>query len=118
LNEARVWRDDVQLAVQGGVLSALHHYREIQSAAPTAGTFAVRGAEVARIARLSYKEGHVTLTELLDAERAAADALQAQLRWATDAWLARLELERSLGARLQADSPLDLPVLASTPSGR
>jgi outer membrane protein, heavy metal efflux system len=118
LNEARVWRDDLLLAVQGGVQSALQHYREVQSAAINAETFAARGGEVARIARLSYREGHITLTELLDAERAAADAMQAHLRWASDAWMARLELERSLGARLHADSPLDLPVLASTPSGR
>ncbi|AMW05542.1 TolC family protein [Gemmatimonas phototrophica] len=118
LNEARVWRDDLLRVVQGGVLSALQHYREVQSAALDAGTFDARGADVARIARLSYREGHITLTELLDAERAAADAMQAQLRWAGDAWMARLELERSLGARLHADSPLDLPVLASTPSGR
>ena len=113
-----MWRDDLLRVVKGGVLSALHHYLEVQSAALNAGTFDARGADVARIARLSYREGHITLTELLDAERAAADAMQAQLRWAGDAWMARLELERSLGARLHADSPLDLPVLASTPSGR
>lgn len=118
LTEARIWRDDVLLAVQGGVRSALHHYLEVQVAAPSAGSFGARGAEVARIARLSYREGHVTLTELLDAERAAAEAMQAHIRWAVDAWMARLELERSLGARLHADSPLDLPVLVSTPSGR
>jgi cobalt-zinc-cadmium efflux system outer membrane protein len=62
---------------------------------------------------VSYREGHATLTELLDAERAAADAMLAHLRWAADAWLARLELERAIGARLDADGPLDLPVLSS-----
>jgi len=117
LNEARVLRDDVRRAVRQGVLNALAHYREVQSAARDAATFAARGREVARIARLSYREGHVTLTELLDAERAAAEAMLQQLRWAADAWLTRLELERTLGARLDADSPLDLPVLAPTPSG-
>lgn len=117
VNEARVLRDDVRRAVRHGVLNALAHYREVQSAAGDAATFAARGHEVARIARLSYHEGHVTLTELLDAERAAAEAMLQQLRWAADAWLTRLELERTLGARLDADSPLDLPVLAPTPSG-
>jgi cobalt-zinc-cadmium efflux system outer membrane protein len=87
----------------------------VQGAAAAAASFDARGREVARIARLSYREGHVTLTELLDAERAAAEALQQQLRWAADAWLARLELERALGARLDRDSPLDLPVLAPLP---
>jgi cobalt-zinc-cadmium efflux system outer membrane protein len=89
----------------------------VRAAASDAATFGVRGREVARIARLSYREGHATLTELLDAERAAADAMHQHLRWAADAWLARLELERTLGARLDAESPLDLPVLAQTPSG-
>ncbi|MFN7530299.1 MAG: TolC family protein [Gemmatimonas sp.] len=115
VSEARVLRDDLRLAVRVTVLRALAHYRDVQGAAADAATFDARGREVARIARLSYREGHVTLTELLDAERAAAEALQQQLRWAADAWLARLELERALGARLDRDSPLDLPVLAPLP---
>ncbi len=118
LNEARVMRDDVRLSVRGGVMSALAHYENVRRAASDAATFSVRGHEVARIARLSYREGHITLTELLDAERASADAMQAQLRWSADAWLARLELERAIGARLSADSPLDLPLLVPTSSGR
>jgi cobalt-zinc-cadmium efflux system outer membrane protein len=97
-------------------MNALAYYRGVREAAPDAATFGARGREVARIARLSYREGHITLTELLDAERAAADAMQQHFRWAADAWLARLELERTLGARLDGDSPLDLPVLAPTPS--
>jgi cobalt-zinc-cadmium efflux system outer membrane protein len=62
---------------------------------------------------VAYSEGHVTLTELLDAERAATDAMNTHLRWAADAWLSRLEFERALGARLDASSPLDLPLLAT-----
>ena len=50
----------------------------------------------------------------LDAERAASEAMHTHLRWAVDAWLARLEFERALGARLDETSPLDLPLL-STP---
>lgn len=118
MNEARVLRDDLRIAVHGGVLAALAYYREVQMAAAEAATFATRGREVARIARLSYREGQFTLTELLDAERAAADALQQQLRWTADAWLARLELERALGSTLASDSPLDLPALAMTLPGR
>jgi len=118
LTEARVLRDDVRLVVRNQVVNALAHYREVQAAAADAATFETRGREVARIARLSYREGHVTLTELLDAERAAADALQQQLRWAADAWLSRLELERTLGARLDPDSPLELPAFAPPSSGR
>ncbi len=117
LAEARIVRDDLRRTVRAGVVNALAHYGEVRAAAADAATFGARGREVARIARLSYREGHTTLTELLDAERAAADAMHQHLRWAADAWLARLELERTLGARLDAESPLDLPVLAPTPSG-
>lgn len=117
LAEARLQRDDLGRVVHAGVVNALAHYRDVRAAAGDAATFGARGREVARIARLSYREGHATLTELLDAERAAADAMHQHLRWAADAWLARLELERALGARLDAESPLDLPVLAPTPSG-
>jgi len=116
LTDARIQRDDLRRAVRAGVMNALAYYRGVREAAPDAATFGARGREVARIARLSYREGHITLTELLDAERAAADAMQQHFRWAADAWLARLELERTLGARLDGDSPLDLPVLAPTPS--
>lgn len=118
LSEARILRDDLRVVVRGKVLNALAYYADVRSAATDASTFDARGREVARIARLSYREGHVSLTELLDAERAAADALQQHLRWAADAWMARLELERTLGARLDTESPLELPVLPPTPSGR
>lgn len=118
LDEARVLRDDLRIAVRGRVHQALAWYRDVQAAAADAATFASRGREVARIARLSYREGQVTLTELLDAERAAADALQQQLRWAADAWLSRLELERTLGVRLDADSPLELPAVVPPTTGR
>ncbi len=118
LNEARALLDDVRLSVRGGVASALAHYAHVRRAAADAATFSARGHEVARIARLSYREGHITLIELLDAERASADAMHAQLRWSADAWLARLELERAIGARLGADSPLDLPLLVPTSTGR
>jgi cobalt-zinc-cadmium efflux system outer membrane protein len=117
LTEARLQRDDLRRVVRAGVVTALAHYRGVRDGATDAATFGARGREVARIARLSYREGQATLTELLDAERAAADAMQQQLRWAADAWLTRLELERTLGARLDVDSPLDLPLLAPTPTG-
>lgn len=118
LNEARIVRDDLRRQVRAAVQNALTHYAGVRASAAQAATFADRGREIARIARLSYGEGHITLTELLDAERAAADAMQQYYRWAADAWLTRLELERTLGARLDAGSPLDLPVLAPNSSGQ
>ena len=117
-NEARVLRDDMRAAVSAAAASAWANYQQVQRTAADAATFDARGREVARIARLSYREGHATLTELLEAERAAADARQAHLRWAADAWMARLELERAIGARLDADSPLDLPLYSPQLTGR
>ncbi|MCA0374958.1 MAG: TolC family protein [Gemmatimonadetes bacterium] len=115
LREARAQRDDARLAVRNDVTAAWMAYQAARAAFPDAAAFDTRGREVARIARVSYSEGHATLTELLDAERAAADALRAHLQWIADAWLARLDLERALAARLAADTPLDLPVITTAP---
>ncbi len=117
LAEARALRDDLRRALDGLVNAARRSYSALREASASVGTFERRGVDVAESARVAYREGHITLTEWLDAERASADARQAQLRWATDAWLARLELERAIGARLDASSPLDLPLLSSPSAG-
>ncbi len=111
--EAQTLRDDMLNQIQGSVSAAWRAYSASRGAAQAASTFDARGREVARIARVAYREGHATLTELLDAERAATDAMNTHLRWATDAWLSRLEFERALGARLDDSSPLDLPLLST-----
>jgi cobalt-zinc-cadmium efflux system outer membrane protein len=111
--EAQTLRDDMLNQIEGSVGAAWRAYVASRGAAQAASTFDARGREIARIARVAYREGHVTLTELLDAERAATDAMNTQLRWAADAWLSRLEFERALGARLDASSPLDLPLLST-----
>ena len=111
--EAQALRDDMLIQVEGGVGAAWRAYVASRGAAQAASSFDARGRDIARIARVAYREGHVTLTELLDAERAATDALNTHLRWAADAWLSRLELERALGARLDDSSPLDLPLLST-----
>jgi outer membrane protein, heavy metal efflux system len=90
-------------------------YQAVRATATDAASFAQRGRDVATIARVAYREGQASLVELLDAERASADALFAHIRWVADAWLARLELERALGVRLDADGPLDLPLRAAMP---
>ena len=111
--EAQVLRDDMLNRIQGSVSAAWQAYVAARSAGQAASTIDARGREIARIARVAYSEGHATLTEWLDAERAATDAMHAHLRWASDAWLARLEFERALGARLDDTSPLDLPLLST-----
>ena len=111
--EAQALRDDMLNQIEGSVGAAWRAYVASRGAAQAASTFDARGREIARIARVAYREGHVTLTELLDAERAATDAMNTHLRWAADAWLSRLEFERALGARLDESSPLDLPLLST-----
>lgn len=111
--EALALRDDVLNNIRGSVSAAWRVYDASRGAAQAASTFDARGREIARIARVAYGEGHATLTELLDAERAATDAMNAHVRWGSDAWLARLEFERALGARLDESSPLDLPLLST-----
>lgn len=113
VNEALALRDEVTFGVRAEVLAAWKAYSVIRANAADVATFASRGREIAKIAGTAYREGHATLLELLDAERAGADAELAQLRWAVEAWSARFELERALAARLDADSPLDLPLLST-----
>lgn len=115
LAEATAWNDDVGIGVRADAVAAITAYRAVRATATDAASFAERGRDVAAIARVAYREGQASLVELLDAERASADALFAHIRWVADAWLARLELERALGVRLDADGPLDLPLRAALP---
>jgi len=115
LAEATAWQDDLTIGVAADVIAARTTYSALRMQAVDASTFARRGREIATSARVAYREGHASLVELLDAERAASDAMQAHIRWTADAWLSRFELERALGVRLDADSPLDLPLRAALP---
>ena len=48
----------------------------------------------------AYAAGGATLLELLDARRAHAEALATSLRWGVEVRLARLDLNRAIGAPL------------------
>lgn len=115
---AAVQLDDLRMEVEGAIRVALAHYREVLATRPSATTFLSRGRDVRQIARTAYAEGHITLVELLDAERASTDAARAWLDWIADAWLSRLELESAIGARLDDTGPLDLPPFSPPPPGR
>jgi cobalt-zinc-cadmium efflux system outer membrane protein len=96
--ELRSTRDRIAAEVSGN----LRAYRELLAARPSgAATLAAGGAEVAMIAEASYREGAITLMELLDAERAHADLRAALARWSADVALARMELNRALGAPIE-----------------
>ncbi len=62
------------------------------------GGFAERADLVASAADAAYREGAATLTELLEAHRARAEARSAGVRGQTDRALARLTLRRAMGA--------------------
>lgn len=119
LREAQLLHDDARRALHLSVLRARQHYLALRETREAAASFDARATTLVQSARMAYREGHVTLTELLDAERAAVDARTAHRQWMVDAWMARLEFELALGARLDAQSPFDLPLLTpSTPGGR
>jgi cobalt-zinc-cadmium efflux system outer membrane protein len=115
LAEAEAARDDAEGAVAGGVHAAWLAYRALRATAGAASAFGARGAAIVASARVAYREGHASLLELLDAERAAVEAARSALGFAAEAWAVRLELEHALGARLAPDGPYDLPLLSTLP---
>jgi outer membrane protein TolC len=92
----------MQRGIEAEVASAIEVYRRLMEAAPAGEPdLAERGAEVAAIAEMAYREGAATLVELLDARRAHADARAAAATRAAELALARIELARALGAPLE-----------------
>jgi outer membrane protein TolC len=77
-------------------LRAIAQLRDLQP--PGTPALAERGDDIASIARAAYREGALTLVELLDAERARADARASAATWAAELAVAQIELNRALGA--------------------
>lgn len=92
---------DAELRVRGEVLAALTALDAMRQALGdgTAGLDA-RAAEVAQIAEGAYREGAISLMELVEAQRARAETRAAALRWIVDLHLAMLDLNRAIGAPL------------------
>lgn len=82
-------------------IDALHALASAQS--PAADSLSARAADVAQVAGAAYAAGGGSLLELLDARRARADALSAALNWSATLRIARLELNRAIGAPLLQD---------------
>jgi cobalt-zinc-cadmium efflux system outer membrane protein len=90
---------DAELRVRGEVVAALRGYEAIREAMREgASGVDARAAEVARIAEGAYREGAISLVELVEAQRARAESRAAALRWAVDARLAVLDINRATGA--------------------
>jgi outer membrane protein TolC len=63
------------------------------------------GDDVASITAAAYREGAASLLELLESQRARADARATALRWRHDVALARLELDRAAGRAVSDTVP-------------
>jgi outer membrane protein, heavy metal efflux system len=96
-----VWRS-ATLTVRGEVLAAAAQLRRLLALGERMATTPADGDVIAESARIAYTEGHMTLLELLDAQRAAADARTTALQYRADLLLARLALARAVGTSLFA----------------
>jgi cobalt-zinc-cadmium efflux system outer membrane protein len=92
---------DAELRVRGEVVAALQALDAMRTALTdgTAGLDA-RAAEVAQIAEGAYREGAISLIELVEAQRARAETRATALRWTVELHLAMLDLNRATGAPL------------------
>ncbi|MCC6316315.1 MAG: TolC family protein [Gemmatimonadaceae bacterium] len=92
---------DAELRARAEVHAAALAWAGVRDAGRAgAATLDDRASEIARIAEASYREGAISLVDLLEAQRARADARAAAARWLVDVHLARLELDRATGAPL------------------
>ncbi|MCU0634657.1 MAG: TolC family protein [Gemmatimonadaceae bacterium] len=92
---------DTETRVRGEVLAAVAAYDALRASRPErSSTFAARGAEIAAIVRTAYREGAATLVELLDAERAEAEARLSAIQWMIDLHRARLDVTYARGQSL------------------
>jgi len=89
----------VRRTVEAEVASALNTYQQLLAAElPEKASLTEQGAELAAIAAMAYREGALTLIELLDTQRAQAAARVAAATRAAELAVAGIELARALGA--------------------
>jgi cobalt-zinc-cadmium efflux system outer membrane protein len=91
------------LTVSGEVLAAAEQVLRLEALADRLARTAAAGDTIAASARVAYTEGHMTLLELLDAQRAAADARVTAQQFRADLVQARLLLARVVGAPLRTE---------------
>jgi len=95
------WRSTM-LTVTAEVLGAAEQLRRLLALGDRMATTLGDGEIIAESARIAYTEGLMTLLELLDAQRTAADARTTAQQYRADVLLARLALARAVGANLLA----------------
>jgi len=92
---------DAEWRVKGEVVAAMRGLAAMREAmSGGADGIDERAAEVAAIAEGAYREGAISLVELLEAQRSRSESRAAALRWTVDLHLAILELNRAMGAPL------------------
>lgn len=95
---ARAAHLDATWRARGELAAAIGAWQDAREAGRDgATTLDTRSTEVADIAEASYREGATSLIELLEAQRARAETRATAARWAHDALLARLDLQRAAG---------------------
>ncbi len=92
----------LRIQIEMAVVTAHEGLLRRQDAAARYRRTATETAEaLARIGRVAYQEGELTILELLDAERQALEAELTALELSARARLARIELDRAVGAEVQ-----------------
>jgi outer membrane protein TolC len=105
LRDADAMARTTALAVDAEVRAAHDALRRLRALGASAQQAPADADVIADAARVAYAEGHMTLLELLDAQRAAADARTLARQYAADLLLARLTLARAVGAPLLPGAP-------------
>ncbi len=95
-----------ELRIAGEVLAAADQVRRLEAIGARMDLTPTLGDDIATSARIAWAEGHMTLLELLDAQRTAADAHRSAQQYRADLHFARLSLARAIGAPLV---PGDMP---------
>ena len=98
---ARAELRDAENRARGEVNAAWLVWEAIRDAGRNgAATLDSRAGEIASIAEASYREGAISLIELIEAQRTRVETRAAAARWMADLQLAELELRRATGAPL------------------
>lgn len=77
----------------------------LASAPDGAASLVSAGEDVATITAAAYREGAASLLELLESQRARADARATALRWRHDVALAHIDLDRATGSPVRLMAP-------------
>lgn len=90
---------DAELKVRAEVSAAVHSYAAIADAQRNGTTsLELQAQQIAQTAEGAYREGAISLIDLIEAQRTRAESRAAALRWRVELLLAQLELKRATGA--------------------